>query len=62
MVITKIVISKSPFPKHHPIFWVRTIYILQKYLKIGKNKYKETTSEIVEIADFRTNYKEKKKI
>ena len=58
----KIDISKSPFPKHHTIFHVSELepYISTPELFKNREKYKETTAEIVEIADFRTNYKKKR--
>ena len=58
----KIDISKSPFPKHHPIFHISELepYVPTPELFKNRKKYKESTAEIVEIADFRTNYKEKR--
>ena len=58
----KIDISKSPFPKHHPVFHISELepYISTPEIFKNRKKYKETTAEIVEIADFRTNYKEKR--
>ena len=58
----KIDISNSPFPKHHPIFHISELepYVPTPYKFKNRNKYKETNAEIVEISDFRTNYKEKR--
>ena len=57
----KIDISKSPFSNHHPIFHVSELepYNPTPEKFKGRTKYKEINAEIVEIADFRTNYKEK---
>ena len=55
----KIDISKSPFSKHHPIFHISELepYVAtpEKFKK--RTKFKEITADIVEISDFRTNYK-----
>ena len=58
----KIDISNSPFPKHHPIFHISELepYVQTPNKFKNRNKYKETNAEIVEISDFRTNYKEKR--
>ncbi len=58
----KIDISKSPFPKHHPVFHISELepYIPTPVEYKNRKRYKENTAEIVEIADFRTNYKEKR--
>lgn len=58
----KLDISNSPFPKHHPVFHISELepYIQTPDKFKNRNKYKETNAEIVEIGDFRTNYKEKR--
>ena len=58
----KIDISKSPFPKHHPVFHISELepYVPSPDIFKNRYKYKETNAEIVEIRDFRTNYKEKR--
>lgn len=56
----KIDISKSPFPKHYPIFHISELepYVPTPESFKNRTKFKEKTAEIVEILDFRTNYKE----
>ena len=56
----KIDISKSPFPKHYPIFHISELepYVSTPESFKNRTKFKEKTAEIVEILDFRTNYKE----
>ncbi len=52
-------ISKSPFPKHHPIFHVSELepYIPTPKQFSGRNKDPESVKDIVEISGFRPNYK-----
>ena len=58
----KIDISKSPFSKHHPVFHVSELepYVPTPEKFKNRTKFKEINAEIVEINDFRTNYKEKR--
>ncbi len=54
-------IRKSPFPKHYPIFHVSQLepYIPTPPEFRKRNVNKESIKDIVEISDFRTNYKKK---
>ena len=58
----KIDLSKSPFPKHYPIFHVSELepYVPTPDKFKGRTRYKETAARITEILDFRPNYKEKR--
>ena len=58
----RIDISKSPFPKHYPIFHVSELepYVPTPEKFKGRTRYRETAARITEILDFRPNYKEKR--
>ena len=57
----KIDIRKSPFPKHYPIFHVSQLepFIPTPPEFIKRNSHEESIKDIIEISDFRTNYKKK---
>ena len=54
-------LKNSPFPKHHNVFHVSELepFIPVPKKFFGRSKDPESIKDIVEIADFRTNYKKK---
>ncbi len=53
-------ISKSPFPKHHPVFHISELepFVPTPTKFSDRNKYRESIKDIVEITNVRANRKE----